>query len=530
MKIRKLFLAAACLLSASLIFAQEEDELESVKDSPDPVLQHELIMTISGYEMNLNPNTASYNSEAQLLNGLYEGLFSYDARSLDPVNALAQSYKISKDKKRWTFKLRKDAKFSDGTPITAQSVKDSWLRLLSTPDAPYASLLDCISKAGEFRTGNAKAEDVGITVRDDLTLVVTLNSPTAYFARLLCHHAFAVSKEDLSVFSGAYVISEKSEESLRLVKNENYWDARHVSIPSILIQLSSSDIENAWAFNTGKTDWVVSMVDTEKMLNKNSVRISAIFGTSYLFFSCKNAPWDRADFRNALLTAVPWKEFRSPFLIPATTLVYPISGYRSPEGLAETSEEDAIEMMDQARKDAGIPADQKLKITYAIAKESEIQKKQYELLKKAWEPLGVELLVQTTTDDRYIDSIESWNADIFAYSWIGDYADPSAFLELFREGSTLNETKWVNEEFTKTLRQSDETADQTERFKLLSKAEEILLNDGMIMPISHSLSLHALDLNSIGGWYSNALDIHPFKTLYFKENTTTQVPNIVMAK
>lgn len=529
MKIRKLFLAALLVLSAQLIFAQEED-LESANDSPDPVLQHELILTLSGYEMNLDPNTASYNSEAQILNGLYEGLFSYDAKSLDPVPALAESYKISKDKKRWTFKMRKDARFSDGTPITAQSVKDSWLRLLSTKNAPYASLLDCITKAGEFRTGKAKSEEVGITVRDDSTLVVYLNSPTAYFARLLCHHAFAVSKQDLNIYSGAYVISERTEKFLRLVKNENYWDVKHVSIPSFLIQLSSDELENSWAFNTGRTDWIISMVDTDKLLNKNSIRISALFGTSYLFFSCKNAPWDRADFRNALLAAVPWKELRSAYLIPATTLVYPLSGYRAPEGLSETSEDDAVEMMVQARKDAGIPEDQKLSIIYAISKESEVQKKQYELLKKAWEPLGVELTVQTTTEARYIDSIDSWQADIFAYSWIGDYADPSAFLELFREGSTLNETKWVNEEFTKVLKQSDETTDAQERFKLLSKAEGILLSDGLIMPIAHSLSLHALDLNSVGGWYTNALDIHPFKNLYFKENLTSQVPNIVMAK
>ena len=531
--LKKSFFILMVFLSAAMFADEPDDSILAEEEKEDTAVQnnypqHELNVIMSAYRLNLNPALASYNSEAQILNSLYEGLFNYDSKTLDPIPAIAESFKISKNKKRWTFTIRKNCAFSDGTPITAQTVRDSWISLLSTPDAPYASLLDCIVNAADFRNGKAKAEAVGINAKDDQTLIVNLNSPTAHFNRILCHHAFSVTKKDLSAYSGAYAIDRNEKNSLHLIKNMHYWDEKHVQIPSIQISLSNDETENTWLFNTGRTDWIMSIVDSNKLLNKNTIRLSAIFGTTYLFFNCKNSPWDKADFRNALLTAVPWKELRSSHLIPATTLVYPISGYTSPEGLTETSEEDALEMMKEARKKAGIKEDEILSVTYAVSSGSEVHKKQAEILKKAWEKLGVELKVQTTTEDRYIESISGWNADIFSYSWIGDYADPSAFLELFREGSTLNETAWKNSEFTKTLTESDGMTNQSERYKLLSKAEEILLNDGVVMPVGHSLSLHAIDLNSIGGWYTNALDIHPFRTMFFRANTAPRIKNIAL--
>ena len=104
-------------------------------------------------EHDLNPQTTSYASDAQMLTGLYEGLFTYDPVNLNPLYAIATDYRISRDKKRWTFTINANACFSNGEKITAADVRDSWLRLLSTPDAPYASLLDVIIGAEDYRLG-----------------------------------------------------------------------------------------------------------------------------------------------------------------------------------------------------------------------------------------------------------------------------------------------------------------------------------------------------------------------------------------
>src|SRR5574344_1365925 len=408
------------------------EQAQNKRNVPNPALQRNFVIIDAGHEYDLNPHTATYSSEAQILSGLYEGLYSYDPVTLDPVPALAISYKISRDKKRWTFTLRDNALFSNGDPITASVFRDSWLSLLATPDAPYASLLDCIKGAAEYRNGKCTADDVGITARDDSTLVVTLNSPTAHLQRILCHHAFSAVSTKENVYSGAFAVQEYAKGKLTLIRNEAYWDKKNVALPQITVFQSDDLTENTWKYNMGDADWISGVVDTQKLLSKESIRIAAEFGTEYLFFSCKNEPWTNPDFRNALLTAVPWKELRANSLVPAATLVYPLTGYPTVEGLNDDDADEALMLMNAARKSAGIAKDKLITLTFGISG-SERMKKEAELLKAAWEPLGVNLVVQTTPEDRYLTSISGWNADLFSYSWIGDFADPLAFLELFRD-------------------------------------------------------------------------------------------------
>lgn len=546
LKLRKFLFVSLFLFSFNSIFADEtpedleaeseelelgedinEDESFKNTNGINPELQREFLITMPPQNFNLNPHTATYSSEGQILDAIYEGLYSYDPKTLEPKPALATEYKVSRNKTKITYTIRENASFSDGSPINAFSIRASWLMLLSTPNAPYASLLDCVKGAEDFRNGKISEKEVGIIARDNKTLIVNLIQPTAHFNKILCHHAFTVKTGADNVFSGAYVIKERTDNAILLEKNQNYWDSKNVNIPSIRITTSEDINKNAWDFNIGKIDWISSVFNSNKILNRTSVRLTAIFGTEYLFFNCKNSPWNNKDFRNALITAVPWAELRKNNFVQATTLVFPLMNYPKIEGLTDTEPEDAKEMMNEARKNAGIDEEDIITLKIGISANSERQKRFFEILKEAWQPLGVDLEAQVASNYRYIESIPTWDADIFVYSWIGDFADPIAFLELFREDSTLNQTKWKNEKYNELLKKSAETKDIIEQYKILAEAEQTLLDDGVVMPISHSISLHAIDLNSIGGWFTNALDIHPYKYLYFKE-TKNQIPNVVM--
>lgn len=506
-----------------------ENDESSSESLVNPELQKNFTIAMTSWNWNLDPQTSSYANEAQILSGLYEGLFSYHPRTLEPVPAIAESYKISRDKKRWTFKIRQNAKFSNDEEINAFTVRSNWISLLKNQAAPYASLLDCIKNAEDFRNGKASEDDLGIKARDNQTLVVTLKSPTAHFARILCHHAFSVSKTQSGEndFSGAFKIASKSEKQIVLEKNENYWDAKNVYLPKITINASDDIAENSYSFNTGSVNWVSSMFDASKLINKNSIRLTAIFGTEYLFFGCKNKPWNLPEFRAALMNAVPWEALRKLSLMPATTLIYPLAGYPKVEGYSETSLEDAEDMMAEARKNNGYSETEKIPLVFGVPANSERLAKIAGILEEAFKPLNVELKIQTTPEDRYIESISGWNADLFSYSWIGDFADPIAFLELFRGGSTLNPTRYNNEKFNKLLDDSALETDSSVHYKLLAQAEQLLLDEGEVIPISHSLSFHAINLNEVGGWYVNALDIHPFKYLYFKEDKTESRENVI---
>ena len=111
------------------------------------------------------------------------------------------------------------------------------------------------------------------------------------------------------------------------------------------------------------------------------------------------------------------------------------------------------------------------------------------------------------------------------YSWTGDFADPLAFLELFRGNSTLNDSNWKNEDFDKLIDEAAITSVEN-RFTILAKAEEILLDEGMVIPLQHQLSLNVINLKEIGGWAANAFDFHPLKYLY-RNHIEIELPNVV---
>lgn len=503
------------IFSFAFIFAEE-------------VMPEEKVFTIidSSHVYNLNPQLANYSSEAQMLTGIYEGLFSYDPQTLEPLPAIIESYKISRNKLRWSFIIRENAKFSNGEVITSQHVKDSWIKLLDPKiQAPFASLFDCIQGAKEYRIGVGKAEDVGIFIQSDKQFSVLLNSPTEHFDNILCHHSFSIVHPDSNVYSGAFVLESYENNVLTLKKNPHYYDAENVPSEKIKIIQSDDAKENAYLFNTGKVDWVISQIDINSVIDYKAIFVTAEYATEYMFFNADRFPWNREDFRNALLIAVPWEKLRSQAIVPAETFIYPLTGYNSPMGITETDSALAKNMLDTAKKSAGIAENKNPEIILAIA-DNEYMKAQAEILRTAWEEIGVKVKISKTPIERYLDSISGWKADIFSYTWIGDFADPLAFLELFRSDSSMNVSGWVNPAYDSLLEKASQKIG-SERMEILSNAEDVLLTDGVVLPISHPVTLNVLDKNAVGGWYVNALDIHPLKYLS-KKKVGVYVPNLVM--
>jgi len=154
-------------------------------------LPDEFVTVFNDVAVEFDPHRSIYSNEAQIFTALYEGLFAYDAAGLAPIEAAASSWKKSKDGLVYTFTIRNDAAWSDGSPLLAEHFRNAWLRILKL-NAQYAAFFDIISGAHDFRLGLSNDEDsIGIKVESEKTLVVSLNRPTAYFTRLLCHHSFS---------------------------------------------------------------------------------------------------------------------------------------------------------------------------------------------------------------------------------------------------------------------------------------------------------------------------------------------------
>lgn len=517
-----LTLAVSALIALSAVVPGKAAALESTYP------QREFVASISSSIPDWRPHRAYNADEAQILTALYEGLFVYDPYNLDPLPGLASSYVVSKDGLLWTFTLREEAFFSDGTPITAAVFRDSWLNLLDpATGAPYASLLDFVAGAEAYRTGRGELSEVGIRAKNERTLEVVLESPAPHFHKILCHHAFAaVAPKDLPaaregqpapqwmpVSSGGYRVEAVTEDSLRLVKNPHYWDAEKVAVPSIKFILNTDPEDLTHRFNRGEIDWLAGAMNLSKVTDPSSIHITPMFSTEYFFFRSTWGPWSDGRIRNALLDAVPWEEFRADYLIKADTLVFPIAGYPEIEGIHRNDTDAAKKLLSEA----GYADMSSMPPLVIRIPESQTYRKLAEILKNAWEGIGFSVQVAVETYDLYYGSLRNDDYSLGVTSWIGDFADPMTFLEMFRPNSTLNDSGWNNPAYEKTLDDAAGIKQSKERYQKLAEAEKILLKDGVILPLSHNPALNVIDTEGLSGWYPNALDIHPFKFLRFTQ-------------
>ena len=501
-----------------------EQNAASQKEKLPQELQKNFIIVESVRVHELDPQITNYSSDSQLLSGLYEGLFTTSPVSLEPQYAIAKEFKISRDKKRWSITLREDARFSNGEKITAEAVRDSWLRMLANPASPYSSLLDIVRGAEAFRTGQGNYDEVGIYATAENVLSIYLNNPANYLPKILCHTAFSVTHSNPEVYSGAYELEIVADRKYILRKNPYYWDKNNVTLERITFVQSDNVDDNTFYYNTGAVDWVTGQVNQSKLLDPSAIQISATFGTGYLYFKMSSRKpadskcsrvWDYPEFRNAVLEAFPWNSIHKKYLIPATTLVYPLSGYPQIDGFDYTDEIEASLKMKDARAKYGISQEEVIPLVMHVF-ENEFSEEDEKLLSEAFAPLGVELVIKTVPSYLYYSTVAAADADILVTSWIGDFADPLAFLELFRGASTMNESGWKNEKFDSLLDQAA-TAGEADRLNLLGQAENILLDEGMVLPLYRSVSSNIVDLKEVGGWYVNAFDLHPLKYLYKKQ-------------
>lgn len=514
--IRLILSVLVCTLGAGLLFAETSD-----------FPQTEFAISITPNTPDLRPHRAYNADEAQILTAIYEGLFVYDPFSMDPEPAIAESWSVSPDGLEWVFRIRENARFANGEPITAGTIRNSWINLLDPEiSAPYASMFDSISGAAAYRTGEESDPSTVLIVAEDThTLRVTLTNPAEHLPKILCHHAFSVvhpsdlgrsrksdpEKLAIPVSSGPFYIDSFTTEEIHLVKNRYYWDSENVSLPSIKILLSD-DAESITAkFNRGELHWISGAVLVNRILDSGSIKVTPMFSTEYFFFRGTWGPWATSEVRNALLLSVPWNDLRSNYLIPAKTLVFPISGYPELAGIEEYDPEEAARLLEKA----GLTDFSSIPVLQIRIPETRHFESMAETLKEAWEKLGFTVEINMIPYAQYYSSLRNDEYAVGVTSWIGDFADPLAFLEMFRPASSLNDSGWKNTEYEQIITDASGQRSPLRRYEKLAEAEQLLLDDAVILPLSHNPSLNIIDMNGIEGWYPNALDIHPFKFIRF---------------
>ena len=466
----KKILALLLLLVPVLLFASAQSEV--IKIGLDP-----------GEEViSLNPYTASDSNSIIIMQNLYDGLFSYNGSTSEAEYALAESHEVSNDGLKWTFHLKK-AYFSDGQAITSKTFAESWNYLIQ---GPLASNLDFVTRKADGT--------LDLETPDDSTLIVNLDHAVAYLPSLLCQPCLAAIKDTKS-YSGAYTLESQTDTGVVLAKNKHYWgEVKNDKVEIIF----GSDFDEA--FKNGELQWSMAAVQEAS----DWMVISRLYATTFFYFSAEDGAYANEYVRQALISLIPWDIIRylQGTLMESDSLV-PQSGVE-----ADLSEK-TVELLEKG----GYPYGEGLPmLSMGITRGSQ-NATAAELIAEIWsKALGITVTLNTVPVSVYSSNPKENPFDFCTMTWIGDYFDPMAFLSLFESSSSYNLANYSNAEYDQLIDLAQK-ADEVTRKNLLLEAEKLLLEAGVVIPVSTAFATNFVRTDLLEGWSSNPLDIHPFKDL-----------------
>lgn len=492
-----------------------------------------LNISVTSTDITFNPFYTYTASEAQYLTGIYEGLVSYHPENLSPNPALAESWTLSEDKRTYTFKIREGIKFSNGDPITAEVFKNSFIKLLHPETkAEFASLLDIIDGALEYRTGeNSDPKSVKINSTSENKLIITLKKRAPYFTKILCHHSFTPIHPSLLekrfwsykdvISSGPYTIKREGNRAV-LNKNRFYWDKNSVGFNRINLIEYENPINSINDYNSGKIDWMMEVNQLDSLLDMDSLVVNPLFGTTYYFFNPNYKEYKDPEIRNAISQLIPWNNIRENQYIPANSLIPPFNNFPKNYKKSEQNIDEALKVL----KEKGFPQGKGLsKIILSVPGNPDEENGIATLIKESIESntvIDVEII--KTPYPGFFTVNRTMDFTISTLSWIGDFADPLTFLEMWTKSSNLNDAKFNNPQYDEILENSS-NLNKNDRYKELARAENILLDETIVIPISHSPGINIINTRFIENWFPNSLDIHPFK--YLKPAKKLYIPGLI---
>jgi oligopeptide transport system substrate-binding protein len=489
-----------------------------------------------GEPRGLDPHMNTGITEARIIEALFEGLVArHPVENGVAVPGVAERWEISADGRIYTFYLRKEARWSNGQPLTAEDFAYGFRRALEPElGAPYASMLYLLAGAEAYHRGDrGDFSEVGVRVLGPHRLELELVEPTPYFLQALQHHVWSpVHRQTLEavdafadpsrgwdrpaslVGNGPFTLEHwQPGQVLVVTANPHYWDAPEVGLNAIRFYPFENENTEHRAFQSGQ----LHITDTVPVLERENYRAKAqapyredpLLATSYFLFNTTEPPLDDARVRRALGIAFGRKVFRelTQAGFPARHFTPAAMPAYDPPVRLEQQPARARTLLSEAGFSGGegFPV---LELCIASRESSRIQA---EAIQSIWqEELGITIRIRNMEWKVYLDSLNNGDFDIGLLAWFGDYADPFTFLNMMAPNSGSNRTGWKHSRYAALLERSQATRDPVVRRALLEEAEALLLREMPIAPILH-LTSPCLVHPAVHGWYPKLLDLHPWK-------------------
>ncbi len=522
----------------------------SCSESVNPVdsgLENQIYHHGNGSEpQGLDPHIVTGVPEHHILISLCEGLTIPNPNPNDMngyMAGTAESWSISDDGTEYIFNINKNAKWSNGEPVTADDFVWSWKRILTASlGSQYPDMLYYLEGAYEYHNGLIDDFDqVGVKSIDQHTLQVNLKNPTPFFLGLLSHYStWPVHKDTVLKFGdiddrngewtrpGNFVCNGPFQlktwelnNKIVVEKNPHYYDASMVRLNEIHYYPVSNVMTEDRMFRAGQLH-LTSTLPSQKCpiyIEENpNLRIDPYMGTYFYRINTENEVLKDIKVRKALAYSIDRQ-----LLVDKVTKCGQIPAYSftppGTNGYQPTTEIPFDPVLAKSLlEEAGFSNENPFPKLEILFNTNEDHRKLALAVQQMWQiNLGIEVELVNQDWKVYLNREMIGDFQISRAGWIGDYEDPNTFLDLMRPNRGNNKTGWENMEYDALVKKANTINNQAERYELLYKAEEILIENMPVIPLYTYVRAYQLS-SDVKGFNPHILDHHHPKFIYLERD------------
>ncbi|EPH91483.1 peptide pheromone-binding protein TraC [Enterococcus faecalis] len=534
-KCKKLWFVGIGLLPLMLASCGTNNAKNDSQEKSEKNVEQIATLTAGTPVQSLDPATAVDQTSITLLANVMEGLYRLDEKNQPQPAIAAGQPKVSNDGKTYTIVIRDGAKWSDGTPITANDFVVAWQRVVDPETAsPNVELFSTIKNAKEIISGKQHKEQLGVKSKGEQTLIIELEKPTPYFTDLLALTAyFPVQQKAIKENGKNYGTSQKSIETngaytltnldgvgtsdkWTIAKNEKYWDKKHVSMKKINFQVVKEINTGINLYNDGQLEDAPLAGEYAKQYKKDKEYSTTLMAnTMFLEMNQtgENKLLKNKNVRKAISYAIDRESLVEKLLdngsIPSVGVVPEKMAYNpktkkdfANEKLVEFNKKQASTYWETAKSNDKVS--EKLELDILVG-DGEFEKKAGEFLQGQLEENleGLKVNITPVPANVFMERLTKKDFNLSLSGWQADYADPISFLANFETNSPLNHGGYSNKNYDELIKDTS-----SKRWQELKKAEKLVIDDAGVVPV-FQVGIARLQKNTISN-----LMIHPVGARY----------------
>ena len=509
MKFKKVIATGASLVALGLALTACGSNSSKSGLADKQVLNWSYASELPSMDLSTATDTISFDQ----LNSTMEGIYRIGKNSkVEP--GLATKTEVSKDGLTYTFTLRKNDKWSNGDPVTAQDFIYSWRRTVDPKTgSQYAYLFDGIANANDIIAGKKAVDTLGIKAEGKYKLVVTLEKKLPYFKLLMGFPVFFPQNQNVVekygkkygtaakylVYNGPFKMEGWSGSNLswKLVKNKNYWDKKDVKLSQINFSVNKSTTTSYNLYQSKKLDYTPLSTEQAKQLKgKDGYRVLKEARTNYLEFNETNKVFANKKIRQALSYAVNRQVLADKVLgagtLPSLGIVSRDLAFNKGKDFAVAAKTTAGVTYNKAKAQKllkeGLAEVGQSKLSFTLlGDDTDVSKQVTESLQSQIQQTlpDVDVSVSNVPFKTRLQRSEDGDFDVVVSAWGADFADPISFLDLFTSDNSYNNGKWKNAEYDKLITASKTTdaGNVDKRWDDMVKASKILSEDQGVAPL-----------------------------------------------